>query len=79
MTISVLMAIGCAYPEINLPIHQLSNGLKHYRQPLYQAKVNVHLLDTLLTELNNMSGAHGPVFSNSSPYIGREDIYDHED
>jgi len=79
MTISVLGAIGCAYPEINISIHQLINSLKHYRQPLSRAKVNVHLLDTLLTELNNMSSAHGPVFSKSSSYISREDMYDHED
>ena len=74
MTISVLGAIGCAYPEINISIHHLINSLKHDRQSLSRAKVNVHLLDTLLTKLNSMSSAHGPVFSKSSPYISREDI-----
>jgi len=79
MTVSVLGAIGYAYPEISISIYQLIKGLKHYRQPLSRANIDVHLLDTLLTELNNMSSAPGPVFNKSSPYINREDIYDNED
>ena len=79
VTISVLGAIGYAYPEINISVYQLINGLKHYRQPLSKAKVDVLLLDKLLSELNDMSNQSRPVFNKSSAYVRREDVYDDED
>ena len=48
--ISVLGAIGYAYPEVYVPIFHLIAGLEHYREPA-KRRVDTKPLDDLLTEM----------------------------
>ena len=57
---SVLGAIGYAYPEVNVPIFHLIAGLEHYMEPVIKKRVDTKPLDDLLTKMREVAHKSKP-------------------
>ena len=69
LAISVVGAIGFAYPEVNISIFQLIDGLQHYSQPVVKAGLDRQFLNKLLSDMCEIATEPDPTINMSSPYL----------
>ncbi|XP_065902211.1 uncharacterized protein [Dysidea avara] len=74
LAISVVGAIGFAYPEVNISILQLIDGLQHYRDPVFKAGLNIQFLNNLLSDMCEIAKEPNLAIRKSNPYVTLDDV-----
>ena len=76
LAISVVGAIGFAYPEVNVSILQLIDGLQHYHEPVSKGGLDNQFLNKLFLDMCEIANKSSPTISMSGPYVSQDDMND---